>query len=916
MIDAAQYGMLAIMWTGLDTESIPSSQFLQQLCKSCRLQLDSDRSHGVPWSRHLLTNIQQATGASLLIGASAVTYNPHFLHYASPFSDDTTLGAVSEWPMVPALLLLDSFAPSQRAQVLQKAALHLPGVWVLRQHKGRLGPPDLTCLQHHGATLIAELPKNSEVLHETRCWVEAAWDARPSRHVTQLWHLSKPAESDWRPDVPRPETVRHRMEGRGHYRFSFHWCEDAVPARLQYYRQHQQDALRYSWDGVIAGTDGSVDERTESMGAGYVVGVDPTPDMTLSIRVGGPLSTTRAEAASLLRLVRDVGSTSTCRICLLVFVDCMVVLEILSKWGRWDYHPRPKEIVHFDVISQLLVELRKWPGSVKLVKVKSHSGCLLNERADEEAERGRAAEGPELCQGPQKYGALWIRIRPSTRAACGQPLPRDSAPNVSIIKKVVAANILRAVQKRNTVFVRDLFHRQDGSTVSSVIRRCQPAEYRIWLRCMMGIYPTQTYLHRVGLAASQLCPFCSSAVPETLAHFACVCPQFREARTSAHNQVRRVVTSFLTPLLQSHWTAYEETQMQHTGLTLHLIPAARVAEALGQDPDPTADPDAVKDLGRWQPDWVFVSAAKKRIALVDLCRPADDHPQQLVAAGIRKQQRYGPLVEALSHYSDNGWLIHVFPWVVGIRGMIDPRLIGALLGFLNVPQKHWRPAVERTALASVQALHFLHRVRFGGSSEDRRPGLSRQSGDGSDGECDDTEVLEQATLKRKKNNPVDGSKTSSEDDFAAASRKRRMHIHLSMTLHQSHTPARIASRRTQLPDTRRVSTQTSKSSRVRQHKATGRPSSQCKWTDPGAYNLVHSAERKDRACAHRKEDCQPNCQQRESTLCKRKLSNSANRMYDTDDPDERNRKQPRHSNGTQLDMLWSRWRQLADQRRR
>jgi hypothetical protein len=143
---------------------------------------------------------------------------------------------------------------------------------------------------------------------------------------------------------------------------------------------------------------------------------------------------------------------------------------------------------------------------------------------------------------------------------------------------------------------------------------------------MMGIYPTQTYLHRVGLVASQLCPFCSSAVPETLEHFACVCPQFRGARTSAHNQVRQVVTSFLIPLLQSHWKVDEETQMKHTGLTLRLIPAARVAEALGQDPDPNADPDTVKDLGRWQPDWVFVSVAKKRIALVDLCRPSDGHP--------------------------------------------------------------------------------------------------------------------------------------------------------------------------------------------------------------------------------------------------------------------------------------------------
>jgi hypothetical protein len=45
------------------------------------------------------------------------------------------------------------------------------------------------------------------------------------------------------------------------------------PPQLEYYHQHQQDALRYSWDGFIAAgtmTDGTVDEKTERMGAGCV----------------------------------------------------------------------------------------------------------------------------------------------------------------------------------------------------------------------------------------------------------------------------------------------------------------------------------------------------------------------------------------------------------------------------------------------------------------------------------------------------------------------------------------------------------------------------------------------------------------------------------------------------------------------
>jgi hypothetical protein len=104
----------------------------------------------------------------------------------------------------------------------------------------------------------------------------------------------------------------------------------------------------------------------------------------------------------------------------LVVVDCLVVLNIMQKWGRGDFHPGPKEIVHFAVIRPLLHELGQWSSNVTLVKIKSHTGCLLNERAeshsaDKQAELGRIAEGPEICQGPQKYGSFWLRVRQETR---------------------------------------------------------------------------------------------------------------------------------------------------------------------------------------------------------------------------------------------------------------------------------------------------------------------------------------------------------------------------------------------------------------------------------------------------------------------------------------------------------------------
>ena len=83
-----------------------------------------------------------------------------------------------------------------------------------------------------------------------------------------------------------------------------------------------------------------------------------------------------------------------------------------------------------------------------------------------------------------------------------------------------------------------------------------------------------------------------------------------------------------------------------------------------------------------------MSEGLKKIAIVDLNRPSDVHPGQLLAAAERKQQTYGCLEEALSYYVEQGWVVHVFPWVVGIRGIIDPLHIESLLKFPDIQRKH------------------------------------------------------------------------------------------------------------------------------------------------------------------------------------------------------------------------------------
>ena len=220
--------------------------------------------------------------------------------------------------------------------------------------------PDLLNLH---AQLCIELQGKCSVVHKDGCWAEAQWDTFPSHFKTQLWHASKPAPLDPRVATATSELRQHRNRWERH-QYDFHWHDEPVPPPLTIYRTHQQDAMKATWVGLVAGNDSSVEKLLERMGAGYAIGAQPVPLRVFSAPVGAPLASIRPEAASLLQILCDVAANYDSRIPLLIFVDCQVLLDILHKWGRHDCHPNPKDVVHFDIISPLLTELCKWPGKI------------------------------------------------------------------------------------------------------------------------------------------------------------------------------------------------------------------------------------------------------------------------------------------------------------------------------------------------------------------------------------------------------------------------------------------------------------------------------------------------------------------------------------------------------------------------
>jgi hypothetical protein len=110
----------------------------------------------------------------------------------------------------------------------------------------------------------AQLPKKSRVLHKEGCWESASWDVFPMRNTTQLWRCGPRAVPVPGPmaSALSPDEVQSYMEQWINMLYAFHWGHGLAPPSLMVHRNHQQDALQLRWEGMVAGTDGSVDERT------------------------------------------------------------------------------------------------------------------------------------------------------------------------------------------------------------------------------------------------------------------------------------------------------------------------------------------------------------------------------------------------------------------------------------------------------------------------------------------------------------------------------------------------------------------------------------------------------------------------------------------------------------------------------
>ena len=86
---------------------------------------------------------------------------------------------------------------------------------------------------------------------------------------------------------------------------------------------------------------------------------------------------------------------------------------------------------------------------------------------------------------------------------------------------------------------------------------------------------------------------------------------------------------------------------------------------------------------------------------------------RITTAAKRKMVAYGDLARTIGEFQgEPEWRVEVLPWVVGSKGFVDATDISRAMSFLEIPTHRRRRILQRTVLASVQSLEFMHQRRY------------------------------------------------------------------------------------------------------------------------------------------------------------------------------------------------------------
>ena len=197
---------------------------------------------------------------------------------------------------------------------------------------------------------------------------------------------------------------------------------------------------------------------------------------------------------------------------LAVLTDSMNVIQALQAWDRAEFVREMEWQRNADILQAILLAINQRQSPITIVKVKSHRGVDLNERADILAGAAVGADGEEIDTlfTPAPPDACMTYMWTPT----GAEKAKETAEHREVHKRWEAEcrEQHRADAAQRDTYAGQLLTREGwGQRLlhqSRLIRPWSELEERRWLQMAGRVYPVMSYLRRIDKHPTGECPWC------------------------------------------------------------------------------------------------------------------------------------------------------------------------------------------------------------------------------------------------------------------------------------------------------------------------------------------------------------------------------------------------------------------------
>jgi hypothetical protein len=408
-----------------------------------------------------------------------------------------------------------------------------------------------------------------------------------------------------------------------------------------------------------------------------------------------------------------------------VFTDCLGLVQIVRRWTRGDFAPRPEDEKHWDILEELLRDLSARTEDTQIIWIRSHRGDGGNEIADQQAVKGCSNTDGKRYDRPRDAFELrelhtLSQVSPHAWTQGAERYCRD------FIGRITLQRLKQGTAKSTEALLREGMGREYMGTVLKDVKGLGSHTVRDFLQVRGLCFPTATMVNKYTRGrTAEVCPLCDRD-PETIAHMLMGCHVTQGARNKLHD---RVAESLLDSIRKGGlmgvkvWTRptgwkldrklTEEPGTHLTGTRWWTPPARLTDHEYWRSVWPLLRTKEMEHVAKLTPDGVVWDHHQRRIWIVEFTRSMADGTADMERRKARKAHAYHALVlhlrARLQDYPE--YVIKQHTYVMGALGSMPVTEWRSHLGEVGLKDKAVEKCLTGAMRECVAGIHEYLNVR-------------------------------------------------------------------------------------------------------------------------------------------------------------------------------------------------------------